>query len=63
MLSSNDFGKFLISHILDDFIPKWEAWVSGVDNPNLAELHSSIIRLLKGQIKAWRLFRIRNEEH
>ena len=56
----NDFSKFLISHLLNDFIPKWEDWVKGLEDENTADLHNSIIRLLKGQIKAWRLWLIRN---
>lgn len=55
MKDTKDFSHFLISHLHNDFIPKWERYL---DNADLDEstyfFHSGVIRFLKGTIKYWR---------
>jgi hypothetical protein len=54
------FSEFLTNHLVMDFIPKWEDWVDlNTNNIYERELHYSLIRLFKGQVKAWRRFNLR----
>lgn len=50
---------FLIRHLLEDFIPKFECWIEieVKDDPS-KDFYKTLIRLFKGQIKAWRRWRL-----
>lgn len=59
MIVKQPFSDFLINHLVTVFIPKWEDWVDLNTNTIMErELHHSLIRLFKGQVKAWRRFNL-----
>ncbi len=53
---ADTFLKFLIVHLLNDFIPRWEYWKETYTEDEEKELHETLIRLLKGQIRAVRRY-------
>lgn len=57
-----NFSEFLITHLLDDFIPKWETWAELLLDPDSREFQLTLIRLFKGQIRAWRRLKLKIHE-
>lgn len=58
MNNPEDFSEFIITHLLEDFIPKWETWSELLVNENSRFFHLTLVRLCKGQIRAWRRWKL-----
>ena len=59
MKTKETLEEFLISHLLVEFIPKLELWVEyNVFDSSTKDFYNTLIRLFKGQIRAWRRWRL-----